>query len=33
MLDGRLLAWSLPVAESQPAVRTSNVIELPRRLN
>ena len=33
MLDGRLLAWSLPVAESQPVVRTSNVIELPRRLN
>ena len=33
MLDGRLLAWSLPVAESQPSVRTSNVIELPRRLN
>ena len=33
MLDGRLLAWSLPVADSQPVVRTSNVIELPRRSN
>ena len=33
MLDGRLLAWSLPVAEAQPIVRSSNVIELPRRLN
>jgi hypothetical protein len=35
MLDGRLLAWSLPVADAhaQPAVRTSNVIELPRRPN
>jgi hypothetical protein len=34
MLDGRLLAWSLPVVDSQPVVtHASNVIELPRRLN
>ena len=33
MLDGRLLAWSLPVAEAHPVVRGSNVIELPRRVN
>jgi hypothetical protein len=33
MLDERLLAWSLPVTETQPVVRTSNVIELPRRLH
>jgi len=31
MLDGRLLSWSLPVSDTQPVVRTSNVIELPRR--
>jgi len=33
MLDGRLLAWSLPVADARPVVRDSNVIELPRRAN
>lgn len=33
LLDGRLLSWSLPVADAQPILRTSNVIELPRRLN
>ncbi|MBS0583298.1 MAG: DUF3301 domain-containing protein [Proteobacteria bacterium] len=33
MLDGRLLAWSLPVTDTQPVVRSSNVIELPRRAN
>lgn len=34
MLDGRLLAWSLPTIDAQqPTVRSSNVIELPRRLN
>ena len=33
MLDGRLLAWSLPTIDpQQPTVRSSNVIELPRRL-
>ncbi len=33
LLDGRLLSWSLPVADVHPVVRTSNVIELPRRTN
>jgi hypothetical protein len=33
MLDGRLLAWSLPTIDAQAPIRTSNVIELPRRLN
>ncbi|MFT3793035.1 MAG: DUF3301 domain-containing protein [Rudaea sp.] len=33
MLDGHLLAWSLPTIETRPAIRTSNVIELPRRPN
>lgn len=32
MLDGRLLAWSLPTIDSQqPIVRSSNVIEMPLR--
>lgn len=33
LLDGRLLAWSLPLADAPTEARTSNVIELPRRPN
>ena len=33
MLDGHLLAWSLPTVETRPSMSASNVIELPRRLN